>query len=405
VSTHCANRGNPTALADVEAALGYDGCNSELTIANKWGLRMARKTVVMLAAALLAVAAQAQGADPDLDLDRMRVVPPVCLVRGEPNPVFAAELQARVRDLHAQERPAFFKRLRREQRELGRRIEEMTFQFEKAKALKRDLQGDGATVSARAAELVAAQRQAILLFKEIDREIDQVRRREDPQRIDALDFQVDFYAGLQFSNLYSEGDAKGSFFSASKPFVSLDMRNTFRWPAGEQWMDVFGTLAFQSASKENSDTVNVITSSGNFKGEAGVWWMRSLTENVSWGLVGSLGLVGYAQQAPAQDLSASNRDEFRTTLTLGFTLRQEAGPMRTSFAEVAYTKDPLFLHPDRLLVRGQVVLTQFGSKGSNGDFYIEGKASKGRVGRDEAALLIGLRLSTISFFRGLGGGR
>jgi hypothetical protein len=359
----------------------------------------------MLAGALAAGCAWAQGADPDLDLDRMRVVPPAFQVRGEPNTAFGAELQGRVRALRPPERPAFFRRLRREQRELGRRIEEMTFQFEKAKTLRKDLQGDSATVSARAGELVAAQRQAILQLKDIDREIDEVRRRDDPQRIDALDFQVDFYAGLQFSNLYSEADAKASFFSASKPFVSLDMRNTFRWPTGDQWMDVFGTLAFQSASKENSDTVNVITSSGNFRGDAGVWWMRSLTESVSWGLLGSIGLVGYTQQNASQDLSAANRDEFRTTLTLGFTLRQEAGPMRTSFAEVAYTKDPLFLHPDRLLVRGQVVLTQFGSKGSNGDFYIEGKASKGRSGRDEAALLIGLRLSTISFFRSLGGGR
>jgi hypothetical protein len=222
--------------------------------------------------------------------------------------------------------------------------------------------------------------------------------------VDAMDFQADFYAGLGFSNLYSEGSTNSSFFSTSKPFVALDLRNTFRWPGGERWMDVFGTLSFQSATKENSDTVNVITTSGNFKGEMGAWWMNAFTENLSWGLIGSIGLVGYSQPQQGADLSASSRDEFRTTATLGVTLRQESGPMRTSFAEVAYIKDPLFLHPNRLMVRGQVVLTQFGSKGSNGDFFIEGRASKGRSGRDEAMLLLGLRLSTVSFLRSLGGG-
>ena len=51
-----------------------------------------------------------------------------------------------------------------------------------------------------------------------------------------------------------------------------------------------------------------------------------------------------------------------------------------------------------------MVLTQFGSKGSNGDFYIEGLASKGSAGRDEAILLLGLRLSTVSFLQSLGAG-
>jgi hypothetical protein len=35
---------------------------------------------------------------------------------------------------------------------------------------------------------------------------------------------------------------------------------------------------------------------------------------------------------------------------------------------------------------------------------MEGWASKGQVGRDEAVLLLGIRLSTLSFLRSLGGG-
>lgn len=352
----------------------------------------------------LAIPGFAQDPDPELEIERTRVVPPAVQVRGEPNTAYATELAARVKSLHPSERKAFFKHLRKMQRELGRRIAQMVFTYNKAKALDRDLAGEGAGISRRAGDLVDYQRRTILQYKEIHNQIDLVRRKEDPQKVDALDFQADFYAGLQFSNLYSEGDKNNSFFSTSKPFVALDLRNTFRWPGGERWMDVFGTLSFQSASKENSDTVNVITTTGNFKGEMGVWWMRAFTETVSWGVIGSLGLVGYSQQNSGADLSASSRDEFRTTMHVGLTLRQEEGPMRTSFAEVAYVKDPLFVHPNRLMVRGQVVLTQFGSQGSNGDFYIEGRASKGRSGRDEAMLLLGLRLSTISFFRSLGGG-
>ncbi len=365
---------------------------------------MGRVQVVMLSAALLGVPAWCQDADPELDVDRTRVVPPPFTVKGEPNPAYVGELEARVQSLRPHERKAFFRQLRKQQRELGRRLEEMIFNYDKTKALAQNIGNESASIARKGGELVETQRRTILQYKEIQNQMDVLRQREDPQRVDALDFQADMYAGLQFSNLYSEGDQNNSFFSTSKPFVSLDLRNTLRWPGGEQWMDIFGTLSFQSASKENSDTVNVITTSGNFKGEMGVWWMKSFTENLSWGLLGSIGLVGYTQQETASDLTKSNRDEFRTTFTLGVTLREEDGPMRTSFAEVAFVRDPLFVHPDRLMVRGQVVLTQFGSKGSNGDFYIEGRASKGRSGKDEAVLLLGLRLSTLSFFRSLGGG-
>jgi hypothetical protein len=224
-------------------------------------------------------------------------------------------------------------------------------------------------------------------------------------KIDAMDFHADLYAGFQFDTLYEDQEQSASFFSKSLPFVSLDLRHGFRWAGEERWLEAFGTLTFQSASKETSDTVSVITSSGNFKGEMGLWSMRPLTESVSWGVLGSIGLVGYStQDSTSAGLNGSKRDEFRSTFDLGLTLRQEDGPLRNSMAEIAYEKDPLFIHDNRLLVKGKVVLTQFGLSGSQGDFYMEGWASKARVGRDEAVLLLGIRLDTLSFFRSLGPG-
>ena len=365
---------------------------------------MGRIRRLIFCAALVAAPGWTQEANPELDLDRTRVVPPPITVDGSPNPEYGRVLEGRVQSLHPSERKAFFKQLRKQQRELERRIEEMVFNYDKAKALSRDISPGGTAIAAKARELVETDRVTILRYKEIERQIQTIRQRQDPQRVDALDFQADLYAGLQFSSLYNDQDQNASFFSTSKPFVTLDLRNTFRWPGGDKWMDVFGTLSFEATNKEVSDTVNVITTSGNFKGEMGVWWMKPLTENMSWGVIGSIGLVGYSQPEGTNGLAAADRDQFRTTYTLGGTLRQETGPMRTSFAEVAYVKDPLFLDTNRLLIRGQVVLTQFGSRGANGDFYMEGRASKARVGRDEAVLLLGLRLSTLSFFRSLGGG-
>jgi len=230
------------------------------------------------------------------------------------------------------------------------------------------------------------------------------RRAGDPQQMDADELQTDLYAGFQFSSLYRDPEKSASFFSKSRPFVALDLRQTIRWPGREQWMEFFGTLSFQSSSKETSDAVAVITTSGNFRGEMGLWWMRSLTESVSWGVVGSLGLVGYSQPEVAADLEGSNRDEFRNRARVGVTLRQEEGALRGSTAEISFVRDPQFIHRDRLMVRGKVVLTQFGSQGSSGDFYMEGQVSKGRAGRDEAVLLLGVRLSTLPFLRSLGVG-
>jgi len=346
----------------------------------------------------------AQDSVPELELNRGRLVPPAYQERGEPNPAYGSELEKRVKALLPVERKAFFRHLRKQQRELGRRVEEMVFNYEKAKSLRHEVQEDSAGIVALAGEMVAHQRETILKYKEIQHQIDQVRLREDAQLLDADDFRADLYAGLQFSNLYSEGQADSSFFSTSKPFVTLDLRNTFRWPGQERWLDFFGDLSFQSASKEDSSAVNIITTSGNFSGEMGLWWMQALTERVSWGAIASMGLLGYTQPTSAAGLSSTTRDQFQSTYTLGATLRQEEGAMRGSFAEIAYQRDPLFLHPNRLVMRGQVVLTQFGSKGSNGDFYMEGLASKGPAGRDEAILLFGIRLSTVSFFQSLGAG-
>ena len=365
---------------------------------------MNRMKVLLLCGGLLSGSGFAQDLHPELDLPSLRIKPPLVQKLGEPNPDYAQELEAAVRALQPGEKKAFFKHLRKQQQALNQRIEELVFNYDKAVAFKTNTAHESAGLSARAEEVVDFQRRLILRLKEIQRTIDTVRKHDDPQRFDALDFRADFYAGLEFSSLYGDGTQDSSFFSTSKPFVTLDLRNTFRWPGQEKWLDFFGDLSFQSASKEDSSAVNIITTSGNFKGEMGLWWMESLTERVSWGALASLGMLGYTQQTPTADLTTSTRDQFQSTWTLGVTLRQEEGTMRGSFAEIAYQKDPLFLHPNRILVRGQVILTQFGSKGSNGDFYIEGLASKGSAGRDEAVLLIGLRLSTVSFFQSLGAG-
>ena len=365
---------------------------------------MTKMKVLVLCCGLLALPGFARDVHPELDLPGLRVKPPELQLRGEPNPDYAKELAAAVRRLEPEEKKAFFKHLRRQQQALNQRIEDLTFNYDKAVALRNNIAVESAGLTARADAVVDFQRNLILKLKDMQRAIDKVRQRDDPQRFDALDFKADFYAGLEFSSLYGDGTQDSSFFSTSKPFVTLDLRNTFRWPGQEKWLDFFGDLSFQSASKEDSSAVNIITTSGNFKGEMGLWWMQALTERVSWGALCSLGMLGYTQQTPTADLTTSTRDQFQSTWTVGFTLRQEEGSMRGSFAEVAYKKDPLFLHPNRILVRGQVVLTQFGSKGSNGDFYIEGLASKGSAGRDEAVLLFGLRLSTVSFFQSLGAG-
>ena len=355
--------------------------------------------------ALLCGPLGAAQADPDLSLEPGRLLPPPLQLKGEANPDYARDLEARLSGLPAEDRKAFFKHLRRQQRALARHLEQMEFNYEKTKSLHTSLAGEEPALIASAEALVAAQRQAILQYRGMARAIEQLRRREDSTKVDASDFQADLYAGFEFDTLYQDQEQSSSFFSKSLPFVSLDLRNCFTWAGEEKWVETFGTLSFQSASKETSDTVAVITSTGNFKGEMGLWYMRPVTETVSWGLLGSTGVVGYTTQATAPDLSVSSRDEFRATFHGGITLRQETGPMRNSVAELAYEKDPLFLHPDRLMIRGKVVLTQFGSTGANGDFYMEGWCSKGRVGRDEAVLLLGIRLSTLSFFRGLGGGK
>jgi hypothetical protein len=327
-------------------------------------------------------------------------------IKGEANPNYASELRARLSGLSPAERKVYFKQLRLQQRSLSRYLERMEYNYDRTKTLHSSLVGEEPALVTQAETLMQAQRQSILQYRAMARTIAELRNREDSVKIDAADFKADLYAGFEFDTLYQDQEQNSSFFSKSLPFVALDLRHSFHWPENEKWLEAFGTLSFQSASKETSDTVAVITSTGNFKGEMGAWLMHPFTENVSWGVLGSTGLVGYTTPETGPDLAGGgNRDQFLATYHLGVTLRQEEGPLRNSVAEIAYEKDPLFIHSNRLLVRGKVVLTQFGSSGANGDFYMEGWASKGQVGRDEAVLLLGLRLSTLSFFRDLGSGK
>lgn len=330
--------------------------------------------------------------------------PPSLLVAGSPNPSYTGQLQADLAGLDPSQRPAFFKALRRQQREVRARIEEMTATLGQLRGLAATLARQDAGAAEEARRSGEAQAAAIQALKAMERSITQARLEGDAVTVDSDPLAADLYAGFQFSSLYRDPDQRSSFFAKSRPFVALDIRQTFRWPGRNRWIEGFGTLAFQSSSKEKSDTVDVITTSGNFRGEMGAWWMQGLTESVSWGVLASVGLVGYTEQEIGPDLKTVDRDQFHNRVRVGLTLRQEEGLLRGSVAEVAYVRDPLFVHQDRLAIRGKVLLTQFGSQGASGDFYMEGSVSKGRAGRDEAVLMLGLRLSTLAFFRSLGGG-
>jgi hypothetical protein len=330
-------------------------------------------------------------------------VPP-CQIAGVPNARFEAELNGAVGALAPADRKAFFKALRAKQRELQYRILEVERGLQQAQSLRNTLERESSPNLPQGRALVEGQARLLATFREMDKVIARTRWAEDSLKLDASELKVDLYGGFQFSSLFSEPDTNGSFFSRSRPFVALDIRQTFRRPAQDTWWEVFSTLAFQSSSFETSETVNVITSSGQFHGEAGLWWMKTLTERVSWGVVGTAGVVGYSKPVTQSDLTSTARDEFRNRFKLGLTTRQEEGTFKGSFAEWSYLRDPLFRYPDRLFMRGRVVLSQFGSQGASGDLYMEGSVNKGRHGKDEAVMLVGFRLSTVAFFRSLGGG-
>lgn len=333
----------------------------------------------------------------------MPVIPP-CQIAGAPNARFEADLDAAGRGLSEPARRAFFKALRAKQRELQLRILEVERGLQQARSLRNTLEREGSANLPQAQALVDGQARMLAEFREMDKVIARRRWEDDPLKLDADEFKVDLYGGFQFSSLFTEQDQKSSFFAKSRPFVALDIRQTFRRPAQDTWWEVFSTLAFQSSSFETSETLNVITSSGHFRGEVGLWWMQTLTERVSWGVVGSAGVVGFSQPVNQSDLNATSRDEFRNRFKVGVTTRQEEGAFKGSFAEWSYLRDPLFRYQDRIYMRGRVVLTQFGSQGASGDFYMEGSVNKGSRGKDEAVMLVGFRLSTVAFFRSLGGG-
>ena len=329
---------------------------------------------------------------------------PFCQIAGAPNPGFEAELDRALQSLAPATRKAFFKALRARQRDLQYRLLEVERGLQQAQALRNTLERENSPNLPQAQALVEGQTQLLAALREMDKVIARKRWEEDPLKLDADDLKVDLYGGFQFSSLFTDPDQKGSFFSKSRPFVALDIRQAFRRPAQDTWWEVFSSLAFQSSSFETSETLNVITTSGHFRGEIGLWWMQTLTERVSWGVIGTAGVVGFSQPVNQEDLTSTSRNEFRNRFKVGVTTRQEEGAFKGSFAEWSYLRDPLFRYQDRIYMRGRVVLTQFGSQGASGDFYMEGSVNKGAHGKDEAVVLVGFRLSTVAFFRSLGGG-
>lgn len=344
---------------------------------------------------------RAQALDPEAGVPQ----PPAVWAGSRPNPKYGEELQARIDALSPEHVQPFFRRLREQQRGLKRQIEAAERDLGDARALLRALSRERSPLARDMEAVVDAQTRIQDGLRSLDRIIARLRTKHDPQRVDAEELKVDLYGGFQFSSLFREQGTTGGFFSKSRPYVALDIRQTFRRPEGEQWVETFGTLSFQSSSLEKSEAVNIITSTGQVRAEVGAWWMKALNDRVSWGLEGAVGMVGYSEPGTGPDGLPQDKDSFKSRWRFGATVRQEVGALRGSFAEVAYVRDPLFVARDRLFIRGRVVLTQFGSEGASGDFYTEGFVSKGRRGRDEAVLIVGIRLSTVAFFRGLGAGK
>jgi hypothetical protein len=355
-----------------------------------------------LVLALSAFPAAAQALDPEAGVPQ----PPAVWANARPNLKYGEELLSRIKGLSPEHRDPFFRRLREQQRSLKRQIDAAERDLREARALLRNVASERSPLQKDTEVLVDAQTRILDGLRSLDRIITALRKDHDPQRIDADELRVDLYGGFQFSSLFRDpGAASGGFFSKSRPFAALDIRQTYRRIGDDKWVEAFGTLSFQSSTLENSEATSIITTTGHVRAEVGGWWMKSLNDRVSYGLDGAVGMVGYTQPIVGPDGTPQDQDSFRSRWRLGATVRQEVGAVKGSFAEVAYVRDPLFLAKDRLFLRGRVVLTQFGSEGASGDFYTEGTVSKGRKGRDEAVLLIGIRLSTVAFFRGLGAGR
>ncbi|HJW33282.1 MAG TPA: hypothetical protein VJ505_07960 [Holophagaceae bacterium] len=354
-------------------------------------------------AALLCLAAPllGQALDPEAGVPQ----PPSIWLGARPNSKYGEELLARIKSLESEHVHPFFRRLREQQRSLKRQIDAAERDLIDARALLKGLSQERSPIARDMEAVTDSQTRILDGLRSLDRIIARLRAKHDPQQIDADELKVDLYGGFQFSSLFREQGANGGFFSKSRPYVALDIRQTFRKPESDQWVETFGTLSFQSSSVEQSEAVNIITTTGQVRAEIGGWWMQALNDRVSWGLEGAVGMVGYSAPAVGPDGSTQDQDSFRSRWRLGATVRQEVGALRGSFAEVAYVRDPLFLAKDRLFIRGRVVLTQFGSEGASGDFYTEGYVSKGRNGRDEAVLIVGIRLSTVAFFRSLGSGK
>ncbi len=354
--------------------------------------------------ALLCLAAplMGQALDPEAGVPQ----PPSIWAGARPNPKYGEELLARIKGLGAEHIHPFFRRLREQQRSLKRQIEAAERDLIDARALLKGLSQERSPLARDMEQLTDAQIRILDGLRSLDRIIARLRAKHDPQRVDADELKVDLYGGFQFSSLFREqGSNGGGFFSRSRPYVALDIRQTFRKPESDEWVETFGTLSFQSSSIEQSEAVNIITTTGQVRAEIGGWWMKSMNDRVSWGLEGAVGMVGYSAPEAQPGGSIQEQDSFKSRWRAGATVRQEVGALRGSYAEVAYVRDPLFLAKDRLFIRGRVVLTQFGSEGASGDFYTEGYISKGRTGRDEAVLIIGIRLSTVAFFRSLGSGK
>lgn len=239
------------------------------------------------------------------------------------------------------------------------------------------------------------------------------------------DLRIDIYGATVSSTLYHEDGSTGQFGKA-RPYLEIQIRQTFRRSGSNRGWDIWGTITAQTAAfapaqaptpEAGSPTLagrirtasndGVHESIHSFTVEAGTehgipTWFHN--DNVRLGVLAGLSLSSFESTAGDTDLRPQDRNYFMPGGRAGIVVRQIAGSWRGTFSEFSYLRDPRFRAADRLLIRGRLVLTPTSGEGEGLGVYLEGSMNAGR-GRDEARLVIGIRLDTLAILRAIVGGK
>jgi len=107
---------------------------------------------------------------------------PALTLNGGPNPDYESSLKGLIEHVPESGRKAFFRRLRRQQRELKGRIQEMEYNLDSSISLNKALQKDGSGLAPQAQSLIKAQTESIARYRSMARAIVQARRTGHPQQ-------------------------------------------------------------------------------------------------------------------------------------------------------------------------------------------------------------------------------